>query len=139
VESSSLYQRIVSKCGSALTAIGATRIEQDTSFANHNVDIVCFSNARVRFSFTIDPYDEEFVYITPLNHDGDQFSVKCLLEIVSPEQRIERGFSSVQSLPSVVERVYALFESQFYKCYRRAYDLFENCRNLIGIKGAGWD
>jgi hypothetical protein len=136
METLPLYQRVIAKCGSELTAIGATPMD---SFVDHGFEVLQFSNSRARLAFWVDAYDEEFVSIVPLNHSGDPFSLEYLLALIAPEQRPERGFSSVQALPSVVERAYALFESEFYKCYRAAYNLFENCRNLIGIKGAGWD
>jgi hypothetical protein len=96
------------------------------SFGN---EIDRYRNDRIAIDFVRDR-GEEFVYIAPAAHLEDMFVLDYLIGMLEPELVPQTPGESVDMLATVLPKILALFASEHYACYRRAYLSFENCRNL---------
>ena len=116
-----------------LSELGAQHGEYFFDEEHFGNELDRYSNARMGIVFIRDR-GEEFVQLFPLNHPGDVFSLLYLSEMVAPDETRNAGFEGFEALPKVAERMYRLFDSSCYPCYRRAYLTYENCRNFLGMK-----
>ena len=115
-----------------LSDLGAEHEEYLFDSQHFGNELDTYSNPQMRIMFIRDR-GEEFVQLFPRDHPDDQFSLQYLTEMVAPREP-GGAFEGFAALPKVIERICCLFESPYYKCYRRAYSMYENCRNLLGIK-----
>jgi hypothetical protein len=116
----------------ALMELNAHHVDYFFDSQHFGNELDTYTNARMRIVFIRDR-GEEFVQLFPRDHADDLFSLQYLIEMVAPGEQ-GGGFEGFAHVPKVVERIYRLFESPYYQCYRRAYSLYENCRNLLGMK-----
>lgn len=116
-----------------LSELGAEHIGYFLDEEHFGNELDTYSNSRIRIVFIRD-LGEEFVQLSPLSHPGDFFSLLYLSEMLAPDEVTSTGFEGFETLPKVVQRMYGLFDSSHYPCYRRAYLTYENCRNLLGIR-----
>ncbi len=74
-----------------------------------------------------------FVRLSPVNHLGDSFDLLYFTEMLAADETASYAFDGFEALPQIVQRMYHVFDSPNYSCFRRAYLTYENCRNLLDI------
>lgn len=120
-----------------LMALGAAHIRYSLD-PDHHVEVDRFANEELGIEFIRDR-DGEYVRICPLDRPDDFFALSYLIEMLGFPVQNDMNLNSIRELVQLKENVYCLFRSRHYRCFKSAYSLYENCRNLIDIKGAGWD
>ncbi len=127
-----LDEHVHTNYGTALSELNAEHVEYSLDSQHFGNELDTYANNQVRIVFIRDR-GEEFVQLFPKDHPSDLFSLRYLGEIVAPGQK-GGAFEGFANLPNFIDRIYSLFESPYYRRYRQAYSVYENCRNLIGIK-----
>jgi hypothetical protein len=120
-----------------LRELGAKHIQYSPD-ADHYAEVDRYANEELGIEFIRDR-DGEYIRICPLNRTDDFFALSYLVEMLGIPAQNDMNFDCIRELVQLKENVYNLFRSKYYRCFRAAYSRYENCRNLIDIKGAGWD
>lgn len=121
--------------GPFLRELGAKHIQY---YLDHGHEVDKYASAELGIGFSRDR-GEEFITVCPIDRPDDVFDLPYLVEMLGCPTQDDMNLSSLHDLIRLKESVSSLFRSKYYRCFRAAYSLYENCRNLIGIKGAGWD
>jgi hypothetical protein len=126
---------VVNSYRSMLDALGLTHVSYVVDREAFGNEIDRYRNDRIFVDFVRDHRDEtDYVQVIPIAHEEHRFDSIYLLEMLEPQAAPSNVSESVALLPTVIAKVYAMFESPQYVCFRRAYNTFENCRNLWGIE-----
>lgn len=87
-----------------------------------------YANDKISLQFVMDR-GEEFIQLFSARHPGDLFSLEYLVGLLAPDTRDYTPRESLVYLAQAQDRFYLLFEAKYYTCFRRAYRLYESCRN----------
>jgi hypothetical protein len=127
-----LDEYVRSTYASTLSEIGAKHVEYILDEKHFGNELDTYSNSRMRIDFIRDRGDES-VRLSPVNHREDVFDLLYFAEMLAADETASYGFKGFGRLPQVVQRMYHIFDSPNYSCFRRAYLTYENCRNLLDI------
>ena len=135
--SESLELHVVNSYRPMLDALGLTHVSYfvDAEAFGNEIDRYC--NDRIFVDFVRDHRDEtDYMQLIPAVHEEHRFDSIYLLEMLEPQAPPSNVSESVALLPKVIVKIYAIFDSPQYACFRRAYFSFENCKNLWEIESA---
>lgn len=133
----SLELHVVNSYRSMLVALRLTHVGYFVDKEAFGNEIDSYRNDRMVVDFIRDHRDEtDYVQVIPIRHQEHRFDLNYLLEMLEPQATLNSVSESVALLPKVIAKVYAVFDSSQYVCFRRAYSSFENCKGLWGIESA---
>jgi hypothetical protein len=128
-----LNEHVSQVYGDSLSDLGFRQINCFKDTDHFGNELALYQNAHIRIRFVRDR-GEETVQVSPLGPDAGFLDLKYLLEMLRPNSDAESNLACMRSLPQIKDDLAALFCSKYYKCFHRAYALYENCRNLSGLK-----
>ncbi len=120
--------------GYFLDALDMKHIEYIVDEQHFGNQIDRYANDKIRLQF-VDDRGEEFIQLFSTRYPGDLFSLRYLTAMLKPDLQHNSNLASVKALVDLRDYVYGLFESRYYMCYRRAYRLYESCRNEAHFDG----
>lgn len=125
---------VVSNYGPVLGRLGFTHVGYYCNDKSFGKETDRYRNESIGLDFLRDR-DEDFVRVFPISHQQDYFDLSYLLEMIVPRHSVPCVRESLDALPRIISQITAMFASEHYACFRRAYMSFENCRNLAGPTG----
>jgi hypothetical protein len=84
-------------------------------------------------------YKTDYVQVIPAAHQEDRFDLSYLLEMLEPQAPRSSVTESAAALSSSIPKIYAIFDSEQYVCFMRAYLSFENCKNSWALGAVAKD
>jgi hypothetical protein len=127
-----LNEHVAQVYGEILNDLGFRQINYFKDPAHFRSELNVYQNDYMQLRFVQDR-EEEFVQVSRL---GDEafLDLRYLFDMLRPGLVIESNLVGLRTFPQIKDDLVALFGSEHYKCFYRAYMLYENCRNLLGLK-----